>query len=67
MKALRALLSSMSDGLEESLEESFEKSQIWDEMFPGITVKEVYMRGAKDFIVVLMDRLDKMEKEEAEE
>ena len=67
VKALRALLSSMSDGLEESLEGSFEKSQIWYEMFPGITVKEVYMRGAKDFIVVLMDRLDKMEKEEAEE
>ena len=65
VKALRALLSSMSDGLEESLEESFEKSQIWDEMFPGITVKEVYMRGAKDFIVVLMDRLDELEKEEA--
>ena len=66
MKALRKLLSSMSDGLEGSLEGSFEKFQIWNGMFPGTTVKDVYMRGAKDLIVVLMDRLDKMEKEEAQ-
>lgn len=67
VKALRELLSSMSDGLEESMEESFGEFQIWNGMFPGTNMKEVYMRGAKDFIVVLMDRLDEMEEEEAEE
>ena len=66
VKALRELLSSMSDGLEESLEGSFEKFQIWNGMFPGTDMKEIYMRGAKDLIVVLMDRLDELEKEEAE-
>ena len=66
VKALKELLSSMSDGLEESLEKSFGEFQIWNGMFPGTTVKDVYMRGAKDFIVVLMDRLDEMESKETE-
>ena len=66
VKALRELLSSMSDGLEGSMEESFREFQIWNGMFPGTDMKEIYMRGAKDLIVVLMDRLDELEKEEAE-
>lgn len=66
MKALRELLSSMSDGLEESMEESFEKFQIWNGMFPGTNMKEVYMRGAKDLIMTLIDRLDEMESKETE-
>lgn len=67
VKALRELLSSMSDGLEESLKKSFGEFQTWNGMFPGTTVKEIYMRGAKDLIMMLMDRLDEMEEEEAEE
>ena len=67
VKALRALLSSMSDGLEESMEKSFGEFQTWNGMFPGTTVKEIYMRGARDFIMVLMNRLDELEEEEAEE
>ena len=65
VKALRELLSSMSDGLEESLEKSFGEFQTWNGMFPGTTVKEIYMRGAKDLIMMLMDRLDGLENEEA--
>ena len=66
VKALRELLSSMSDGLEESLEVSFVKLfQTWQMMFPR-EGKEIYMRGAQDFIMLLMNRLDEMEKEEAQ-
>ena len=64
VKALRELLSSMSDGLEESLGGSFREFQIWCGMFPRTDVKEVYMRGAKDLIIVLLNRLDEMEAEE---
>lgn len=67
VKALRELLSSMSDGLEESMEESFEEFNTYYRMLRGASVKDIYMRGAKDFIRVLMDRLDEMEEEEAEE
>lgn len=66
VKALRALLSSMSDGLEESLEAPFEEFKTWNGMFLSPTLKEAYMRGARDIILELMNRLDEMEEEGAQ-